>query len=230
MRPLLLIHGAWHDAWAWHLIEPLLDEAGISYLSLQLPLSSYEDDVSAVRAGAVELAESVDAGDARIVACGHSYGGRVLSTAALSPTPATHLVYIAAPAPDEEHLTRYATAGRFRGEGIPEFDDAWSTFYSGLGREAAEVAYSHLRPMPAGAGAVMGLDNRPWREIDSTYVICGADHALPPDTQRQMAQNLRYQVEIGCDHSPFLSTPTELAPILIGICRDGRPPVPVPEA
>jgi pimeloyl-ACP methyl ester carboxylesterase len=223
-RPLLLIHGAWHDAWAWHLLEPLLDEAGIAYLSLQLPLSSYEDDVAAVRVAALELARPAAAGSTGIVACGHSYGGRVLSTAALPPTPATHLVYIAAPAPDEQQISHYATAGRHRGEGIPDFESAWRTFYSGLEREQAQTAYRHLRPMPAGAGAVLGLENRPWREVDSTYVICGEDHALPTEVQRQMSQNFRHQVEIGCDHSPFLSAPTELAEILVSICRDGPPP------
>jgi len=219
-RPLLLIHGAWHGSWFWRRVEPLLRDAGVRHLSLELPLSSYDDDVAATRAAAAGLAAE---GGEGIVACGHSYGGRVLSTAALAPTPIGHLIYLAAPMPDERMLEYYANAARFRGEGVPDFEPAWRTFYSSLDRDTAAEAYAHLRPQPSGAGAMLGLDNRPWRQIETTYVVCTEDRALPPDVQRQMAANADHVAEIESDHSPFLSVPAALAEILIAVCLRGAP-------
>lgn len=215
-RPLLLIHGAWHGSWFWHRVEPLLLEAGIEHLSLELPLSSYADDVAAVRAAAAQLGEGV-------VACGHSYGGRVLSTAALAPTPVRHLIYVAAPMPDERMMEYYANADRFRGEGVPDFEPAWCKFYSSLDRDTAAEAYAHLRPQPSGAGAMQGLDNRPWRTIETTYVVCTEDQALPPDVQREMAANANHVAEIESDHSPFLSAPAALTEVLVAVCAHGEP-------
>ena len=55
-----------------------------------------------------------------------------------------------------------------------------------------------------------------WKEIRSTYVVCSADRAMPPDWQRDLfAPRLNKVVELNSSHSPFLSQPTALAEMFL---------------
>jgi Alpha/beta hydrolase family len=71
-RTAVLVHGAWHGAWCWERVIPLLDAATVPVLVVDLPSVSHDnatlhDDADYVR-GALD---SID-GDA--VLLGHSYG------------------------------------------------------------------------------------------------------------------------------------------------------------
>ena len=55
-----------------------LDEAGASWVAVELPLTSFEDDVAATR-------QVIDGVDGPVVLCGHSYGGAVITEAGDQP-------------------------------------------------------------------------------------------------------------------------------------------------
>ena len=45
----MLVHGAYADGSSWSEVIPLLQEAGLHVTSVQIPLTSFADDVAATR-------------------------------------------------------------------------------------------------------------------------------------------------------------------------------------
>lgn len=58
-----------------------------------------------------------------------------------------------------------------------------------------------------------------WRSRASTYVLCEQDRAVAPALQRIMASRGTATHSLDVDHSPFASSPDELADILIDVAR-----------
>ena len=90
---VVLVHGAWHGAWCWEKVVPLLEAAGVPAVAVDLPLTSLHDDAQAIR-------NALDHVDGRVVLVGHSYGGAVITEAGHHPA-VEHLVYLTAFACDE---------------------------------------------------------------------------------------------------------------------------------
>jgi pimeloyl-ACP methyl ester carboxylesterase len=90
---LLLVHGAWHGAWAFDELGSRLDEAGLRWRAVNLPSAGSTADLAAdadvVRQALAERAVPT-------VLVGHSYGGLVISEAAAGVDHVTALVYLCA--------------------------------------------------------------------------------------------------------------------------------------
>jgi pimeloyl-ACP methyl ester carboxylesterase len=82
MSKVVLVHGAWHGAWCWDGVVAALTRAGVDADAVELPLTSYADDVAVARC-------AIDGAGPGCVVCGHSYGGLVISSAATGG-PAWH--------------------------------------------------------------------------------------------------------------------------------------------
>jgi pimeloyl-ACP methyl ester carboxylesterase len=92
VKTVLLIHGAWADGSSWSKVIPLLEAKGLHVVAVQIPLTSFADDISATqRAIALE--------DGPVLLVGHSYGGAVITEAGNDPKVAG-LLYVSAVAPD----------------------------------------------------------------------------------------------------------------------------------
>src|SRR5713101_7587513 len=87
MSTYILVHGAWHGAWCWQKVTPLLELAGHMVIAPDLP--GHGNDLTPL--AAVTLASSVqcitDIIDAipekeEIILLGHSLGGMVISQGA----------------------------------------------------------------------------------------------------------------------------------------------------
>src|SRR3984957_21313997 len=97
VRNVLLVHGAWADGSSWSKVVPLMEAKGLHVVAVQIPLTSFADDVAATqRAIALE--------DGPILLVGHSYGGAVITEAGNDPKVAG-LVYVSAVAPDRGEST-----------------------------------------------------------------------------------------------------------------------------
>src|ERR1700727_2503343 len=97
VKNVLLVHGAWADGSSWAKVIPLLEEKGLHVVAVQIPLTSFADDVAATqRALALE--------DGPVLLVGHSYGGAVITEAGNDPKVAG-LVYVSAVAPDTGEST-----------------------------------------------------------------------------------------------------------------------------
>lgn len=85
---------AWADGSSWNKVTIELQRRGFSVVAAQIPLTSFTDDVAALRRVLRRQAGPV-------VLVGHSYGGAVITAAGAGESNVKALVYIAAVVPDE---------------------------------------------------------------------------------------------------------------------------------
>jgi len=92
MIRFVLVHGAWHGAWAWGRVVPLLHAAGMRTLTPDLNTRSdrgLHDDAEAVVSAVDEVR------DGEVVLVGHSYAGLVVRQAAdMRPDAVGRLVLV----------------------------------------------------------------------------------------------------------------------------------------
>ena len=216
---VILVHGAWADGSCWAKTLPLLAEKGMKATAVQLPLSSFEADVAAVRR-AIALAE----GD--VVLVGHSYAGAVIGEAGEDPKVA-RLVYVDAFAPD---------AGESAGKLFAQFESAplaaelrpdaegllkltrsgvFELFAQDLTEDEKAVAYATQGPIN-GAALEGALTQAAWRSRPTYYLIGDQDHAIPRAEQERMAARMNATVaHVDSSHVPMLSQPKAVADFIL---------------
>ena len=222
---VVLVHGAWHGAWCWDKVVAGLEAAGVPVDAIDLPLTSFADDVEATRG-------AVDAAGGPVVLCGHSYGGAVITEAGDHPSVA-HLVYVCAFALDEGESTAAAATGeelpstdlgdafRFSEDGVMVHLDpegARTAFYLDCDRAEADAAIARLRPMPFSCFTTP-VGTAAWHDRPSTYAVCTDDKAVHPALQRVLAARCTTSVDWPTSHSPFVSRPELVVDLLAGLAR-----------
>ena len=238
-RLIVLVHGAWHGAWAWQRVVPLLASAGVECTALDLPGHGEDGGpFGDLHSDAARVRERLDELGGDIVLVGHSYGGAVITEAGLHPA-VQHLVYVAAFALEVgESCVSAATAeveaGRISHEGRPNLgagfimstsdlitldpSSAAECLYNDCDTDAIDWAIGHLGPQP-----LITLQGEPkvaaWHTKPSTYVVCANDMAVHPDLQRIMAGRCSSVIEWPTDHSPFLCRPDLVAELLVDLAE-----------
>lgn len=222
-RPIVLVHGAWHGAWCFEPVIELLESGHHVVAAVDLPLEGPTRDVEAAREC---IAQHPGA-----VVLGHSYGGFVISQAALG-LDVSHLVYLAAFMPDtgENVGASAAKAPRtvlndamvVQDDGLVSIEPtlAIDAFYHDCDQAAAEAAVSRLRPQRFESYPILE-GAPPWRSVPSTYVVCRDDRALAPALQRKFAGRAGSVVEWEGAHSPFLAQPERVAELLMNLAEIG---------
>lgn len=100
MTQFLLVHGAWHGAWCWEKVVPLLAEMGHAAAAIDLP--GQGDDPTPAASVTVDdyvraIGEALRSAGGRSVLVGHSMGGIAISAAAEAhPDLIERLVYVTA--------------------------------------------------------------------------------------------------------------------------------------
>jgi len=216
MAGVVLVHGAFHGAWCWSPVVEELSRRGVNVEAVELPFTGFSDDVSATRAAAEAMGPDV-------VLVGHSYGGMIISEAAVDVRSVRRLVYVTAFMNDVGEDAAAILAGHdggladgivFTERGASIAPDAARTFFYGdSGEQSARQMIARLRPMRL--DALVQKPEPAWKSIPSTYVVCTNDKAIPPDIQRWMAQRADEVVEVKSDHSPFVSQKTVLADVIM---------------
>ena len=237
MATFLLIHGAWHGAWCWHKLTPLLEAGGARVIAPDLPSMGADLTPPAVITldyWARFIADLAAREPEPVTLVAHSRGGLVASRAAeLEPDRIGRIVYVAAyllPA-------RATLANEARSDAdslippnmIPAASGVTCTVRSSVVREAfygrcsdtdAEFAQSRLSPEPL-KPLVTPLDITPERfgRVPRAYVETTFDRVISPAAQRKMREALPCDpvFALETDHSPFLSQPESLARMLISI-------------
>ena len=231
---VVLVPGAWHGAWAWDRVTPLLTAAGVSSVAVDLPgRGPGGGRLGGLHADSAALTLELDRQDS-VVLVGHSYGGAVITEAGDHPAVA-HLVYVAGfPIRPDESCARAAEAevealdlrvdtdlgsGFVPGaDGTVNLDPAvaQSCLYDDCDEATAQWALERLGPQ-----RLASLSDSPtrvaWRTRPSTYVVCAADRTVHPELQRVLARRCTSTVEWPTGHSPFLSDPKRVADLLVGI-------------
>jgi len=93
----VLVHGAWHGAWCWARVTPLLDAAGVAWVAAELPSCATPPQHSGLPEDVHEVERLLDElpGIEPAVLVGHSRGGLVISEAGTHPGVG-ELVYLCA--------------------------------------------------------------------------------------------------------------------------------------
>lgn len=236
---IVLVHGAWHGAWCWRRVLPLLRGAGVQshavtltglgerahLLSPTIDLHTHIEDVI----GLIETEELQ-----RVVLVGHSYAGMVITGVAdrLQREQAgllVHLVYLDA--------------------ALPRPGDSWSSAHSEDTRQARIAASQSsgglsFPPPDASLFGLSGADRdwvnrrqtpQPFRlyqqplqfdaarvdAVPRTFIDCTqpALATIAPSRVRVRSEPGWNVVEMATGHDPMVSEPAALSQILLQIHR-----------
>ncbi|MFF7553728.1 alpha/beta fold hydrolase [Streptomyces olivaceus] len=218
---VLLVHGAWADSSSWSPVIDRLQAQGYPVQAIANPLRGLASD-------AAYLKSRIESIEGPVVLVGHSYGGAVIGEAATEEPHVKALVYVAAFAPDEgeslgalvaknpgSHATPDALnpAPFDMGNGVSGVDlsikpDKYrDVFAAPLSARKANSLAAVQRPISA-AALEENATNAAWRGVPSWYLVTRQDHALPPATQRFMAERAHaHTTEVNAPHAVMLTRP-----------------------
>jgi pimeloyl-ACP methyl ester carboxylesterase len=210
MGAYVLVHGAWHGAWCWDKVVPLLEAEGHAVTAVDLPgHGDNHADVGGMtlKAYGRAVAEAVGAAGETVTLVGHSMGGMVITQAAeYVPDRISTLVYVCAflPGPGDS-LMRLA-----------DNDPEARVLPNLVVDEAAGLCEVAPESLAAFAAPAEITDERAG-SVRRIYVECVRDRAISIGKQREMlaARPCERVLTIDTDHSPFLSRPDELAAHLL---------------
>ncbi|HNJ96802.1 MAG TPA: alpha/beta fold hydrolase [Ilumatobacteraceae bacterium] len=237
MKPILLVHGAWHGGWSWAGLQAALDARGVPSYALDLPghgastepFTDLHGDARHVAAAVDRLADRTSD---EVVLVGHSYGGAVVSQAAAWTSHVASLVYVAAfvlhhgdsmrritalvDVP-EEPPSLLGTARRREGD-LLLLDPlaAIPALYGNAPALMQHAAAARIEPQPV-ASFVQAVEGDGATTAPSAYVRCTHDLCVPLSHQDAMAASCTHVYTLAADHCPMLSAPDELAELLAAI-------------
>jgi hypothetical protein len=229
-----LVHGAWHDAWCWDRVGPLLQQAGHDVVAPNMPSDDGSADFDAY---ADAVCGALQGRDDDVVVVAHSLAG---TTGALVPhrRPVRHLVYLCAAVPegglslidqwqDQPDMVHPAFGDGWL-QGLTAPDDqmrtAWvdhgfaaEVFYADCDEATAEAALAHLR-LQSGYPWTLPCSMTEHPSVSCTSVVCSEDLVVNPAWSRRMADRIGAEiVELPGSHSPMLSRPSALADVLLRV-------------
>ena len=232
----LLIPGAWHAAWCWYRLIPLLEAGGARVIAPDLP-SMGRDGTPAASVTLDSWARFVADLAATWPGCvlvGHSRAGAVISRAAeFAPHSIARLVYLSAyllPARDSVAAeARRDSASLIAPNMVPadsgitcnlRADILRDAFYGACSEQDFEYARARLGPEPLKPLATpLRITDECFGRVPRTYIETARDRAVTLEAQRRMQAALPCSsvYTLDTDHSAFLSQPEALARILISI-------------
>ena len=237
MRTYVLIHGAWHGAWCWKKVIPLIEKEGYKVIAPDLPGHGKDKrpiaDIT-LQAYTDRVCQILDEQSDPVVLVGHSMGGVVITqTAEYRPEKISKLVYVTAfllqngefllqhAEPDTEALvlpnlimSEDQSYANVKHEALKE------VFYADCSDEDVEFAKSRLVPQAAAPFATpVSTTEKNFGRVPRVYIACLRDRAISPSIQEKLYKALPCENVIYMDtsHSPFFSAPEELAKHLLSV-------------
>lgn len=224
---VVLVHGAFAESASWNGVMSSLRQRGVTAIATPNPLRSVTTDADNVR-------RAVGAVGGPVLLVGHSYGGAVITEAAVDTDAVRGLVYVAAFAPQQGE-TSLGLTGQFPGSTLGETVRAFplgdgtndlivdrqlfpNQFAGDVDVDDARLAAATQRairdfalsePQPAEVPA--------WKTLPSWFVFGTGDRNIPVEGLRYMADRAgsRKTVEIdGASHSVMVSHPDEVADLI----------------
>jgi pimeloyl-ACP methyl ester carboxylesterase len=218
VKTVLLIHGAWADGSSWSKVVPLLESKGLHVVAVQIPLTSFADDIAATQR-AIALA------DGPVLLVGHSYGGAVITEAGNDPKVAG-LVYVSAVAPDKGEsafglITSVQTP--IGSELRPDNSGYLKLTPKGIAEDfaqdlpAKEIAVLTATQVPTSVAAMKGEVTAPaWKSKPSWYIIAANDRAISPDLETAQAKRIgATTTTVPSSHVIMLAQPSKVANVIL---------------
>lgn len=232
MMRVVFVHGACvkDGSWWWHRTGELLAEQGVASEAPALP--SCGETGESAGAGGPGLAEDVaavrqvlTASDEPTVVVAHSYGGIVTAEASAALDTVRHLLLVSSYLPEVgQSLSSFGAE-----EPAPflDFDPEDGTFTVRPDALAetflqdcdAEIQREAVNKTARQSLAVLEqpVQSAAWQHIASTYLVCAEDQGTPADQQREFASRAGSVVELDAGHHPFLSQPSAVRDLILGL-------------
>jgi pimeloyl-ACP methyl ester carboxylesterase len=234
----VLVHGAWHGAWAWDAIVSRLKAAGHDAIAVDLPGNGRDatpPQQVTLALYAAHVAKIVDAVAGPVVLVGHSMGGMtVAQTCEMRPERVALAIYLCAfVLPNGtsvlefygKYLQPWMRGAHSRvthdAQGLCSSIDpaaAVEVFYHQAERSLAEAAAKRLTPQPEGARrSRIQLTAERFGGVPRVYIEARDDRSVHLPLQRQMQELTAFAAVYGLesDHAPQLSQPDKLAALLL---------------
>jgi pimeloyl-ACP methyl ester carboxylesterase len=224
-----LVHGAFADSSGWTGVIHLLRAAGVSAVAVSNPLRGINEDSAYVASALAQIPGPV-------LAVGHSYGGAIITNAAIKAGNVVGLVFVSAFAPDEgeklleiengstDSVLNTALVERqypngSGGGSVGEFsiDPAkfHEVFAADLSEEQAADMAATQRPVSA-LGFVEPNGPPAWKTLPSWAVVSTGDKAAGADVVRSMAQRAGAVItEAEGSHVLFVARPQVVADVIL---------------
>jgi pimeloyl-ACP methyl ester carboxylesterase len=214
---VVLVHGAWADGSSWSAVITELQHAGIPVTAAPIPLTSLQDDASAV-VRAIERIEGP------VVLAAHAYAGAVISTARHPRVQG--LVFIAALAPDEGETVAdvfHRDPAHPQAPELAPTDEGWiwlptKAFGTAFAQQASADQIGVLAAVqrPIAVTCIQEPVARPlWKDLPSWYLVAEQDRMINPATQEFMAKRMRARISShDVDHTPLISRPRAVADVI----------------
>jgi pimeloyl-ACP methyl ester carboxylesterase len=236
MSRFVLVHGAWHGAWCWDKVVPLLEAKGHSVDAIDLP--GHGQDLTLTTDVTLEryverVCDALSSAPQPVVLVGHSMAGMVITQAAeRSPARIQRLIYMAAYLPhDRQKLLDLAEmpegatthvrpnlvvsedhrSATLRPEAVRE------TFYNDCEDLDAERATGMLVPQATQPfAAAVHTTEEGFGRVPKSYIVCLQDNTVPTALQWRMLADLPCDevLTLRTGHSPFISAPDRLVAAL----------------
>ena len=215
---VLLVHGAWADGSSWSKVIPLLEAKGLRVVAVQIPLTSFADDVAATqRAIALE--------DGPVLLVGHSYGGAVITEAGNDPKVAG-LVYVSAVAPDNGQSTFAlisSVATPIGSELRPDQNGFVKVTPKGIAEDFAqdlspkEIELLTATQIPTNVAALKADVSAPaWKSKPSWYMVAANDRTISPEVEAAQARKIgATTTTVQSSHVIMLAQPSRVADVIL---------------
>ncbi|WP_082513540.1 MULTISPECIES: alpha/beta fold hydrolase [unclassified Leifsonia] len=225
---VVLVHGAFAESSSWSGVIAALQAQGVSAIATPNPLRSVTTDADNVR-------RAVESVGGPVLLVGHSYGGAVISEAAVGSDVVKGLVYVAAFAPDHGENALGLT-GQFPGSTLGETVRPYplgdgtndlivdrelfpNQFAGDVPLEDAKIAAATQRAIRDYAlGEPQPAETPAWKTLPSWFVFGTGDKNIPVEGLRFMAERAGSlkTVEIeGASHSVMVSNPEAVAGLIV---------------
>lgn len=235
----VLIHGAWHGAWCFDKLVPILREGGAKIVTIDCP--GHGDDQSTLAYQSTDtyvakVIEIIDREPGKVILVGHSLGGTIISNVAEKrPQKIQSLVYLSGALLQDgqsfgdirPHKTDWYSSEGFTllsadKKSVTVKADKAPFFYNGCSESDTKFAIANL-----GGEAIAALEGRVhitsknYGSVPRYYIKTLQDLSVPLELQDKMLDampvNKVYQLDTG--HSSFFSDPQGVARILFDITQ-----------
>ena len=223
---VVLVHGAFAESASWNGVAAELVKSGYTVVAAANPLRGVASDAAYV----ASLLKSIKG---PVVLVGHSYGGAVISAAAVGASNVKALVYVAAFAPDAGESC-LALTGKYPGSTLPPtlappvaLADGGEDLYIQQDKFphqfAADVDLPQARTMAAtqrpikSAALAQAAGEPAWKTIPSWAIYGTGDLNIPPASMAFMADRMHARKTVvvqGASHVVMVSHAHEVAAVI----------------
>jgi len=225
---LVLVHGAWHGAWCWSKLAPLLEVQGHLVLTPDMPGHGQDNTPLSrvtMKRYVRRISETVENLGENVVLVGHSMGGVVISQVAEQiPERIEKLIYLTGfllqngqtlfSTMQHEHGQSLSVAAQ-NGTALEVPDQVFAeVFYS----DCTEAERSWAKPQLAAQAALpfaskIAVTEAGFGSVCKAYIQCELDCVIRPDEQAQMiaATPCEHVISVAAGHMAMISQPELLA-------------------